>query len=91
MVIAQAMAAGKPVVASRVGGVAEMVSDGETGFLYEVGDVRKLADSLVRLLQDDSLRAKMGQAGKLKAEANYRASIVAQRTFQVYQDVAGTG
>lgn len=89
MVIAQAMAASKPVAATRVGGVAEMVSDGETGFLYEVGDVQSLAGILQRLLQEDSLRARMGQAGKLKAEANYRASIVAQRTYQVYQEIAG--
>jgi glycosyltransferase involved in cell wall biosynthesis len=89
MVIAQAMAAGKPVVATRVGGVPEMVSDGKTGFLFEVGDVLKLAETLVRLLRDDSIRAEMGQAGKLKAEANYRASIVAQRTYRAYQDVTG--
>lgn len=89
MVIAQAMAAGKTVVATRVGGIAEMVSDGETGVLHEVGDVPNLADALQRLLQDDSLRGRMGEAGKLKAEANYRASIVAQRTYQVYQEIAG--
>jgi glycosyltransferase involved in cell wall biosynthesis len=91
MVIAQAMAAGKPVVATRVGGVPEMVSDGETGILYKVGDVLELADALVRLFQDESVRFEMGCEGKEKAEANYRASIVAHRTYQAYQDVAGRG
>jgi len=91
MVIAQAMAASKPVVATRVGGVPEMVSDGETGILYDAGNVLELADALVRLFQDESVRFEMGCAGKEKAEANYRASIVAHRTYQAYQDVAGRG
>ena len=91
MVIAQAMAAGKPVVATPVGGVAEMVSDGETGFLVDVGDVNALANALLRLLRDPSLRVRIGQSGRNFAIENYHADTVARRTYAVYQKVATTG
>jgi glycosyltransferase involved in cell wall biosynthesis len=88
MVIAQAMAAGKPVVATPVGGVAEMVSDGETGFLVDVGDVDGLADALLRLLQNPSLRAHIGRSGHKFAMENYHADTVARRTYEVYRRIA---
>ena len=90
MVIAQAMATGKPVVATPVGGVTEMVHDGETGFLVDVGDVDGLADALLRLLRDPSLRARMGQSGRKFALENYHADTVAKRTYEVYQSVVAT-
>jgi len=88
MVIAQAMAAGKPVVATPVGGVTEMVSDGKTGFLVDVGDIDGLADALLRLLQNPSLRACIGKLSRKFAAENYRAGIVAKRTYDVYQRIA---
>jgi len=91
MVIAQAMAAGKPVVATPVGGVAEMVCDGETGFLVQVGDIDGLAGALRRLLENPSLRMAVGQASYKFANKNYRASAVARRTYDVYQKIAGVG
>lgn len=91
MVIAQAMAAGKPVVATPVGGVAEMVCDGETGFLVQVGDIDGLAAALRRLLENPSLRMAVGQASYKFANENYRASAVARRTYDVYQKIAGAG
>jgi glycosyltransferase involved in cell wall biosynthesis len=90
MVIAQAMAAGKPVIATRVGGVAEMVRDGETGFLTAVGDVEGLASALLRLLQDPPLRARMGQAGKQFALVNYHITTIAGRTYEVYRNIVAT-
>lgn len=89
MVIAQAMAAAKPVVATPVGGVAEMVSDGETGCLVNVGDIDGLANALLCLLQDRLLRARLGQAAYQFAAENYRADAVARRTYDVYQKIAG--
>jgi glycosyltransferase involved in cell wall biosynthesis len=89
MVIAQAMAAGKPVVATSVGGVTEMVKDGETGCLVNVGDIDGLANALLCLLQDRSLRAKLGRAASQFAAENYRADAVAGRTYEVYQKIAG--
>jgi len=59
----EAMASRKPVVATDVGGVPELVSDGVEGFLVRPGDPKALADALVRLLNDPSLRNRMGEAG----------------------------
>ncbi|HLF25781.1 MAG TPA: glycosyltransferase family 4 protein [Anaerolineae bacterium] len=91
MVIAQAMAAGKPVVATAVGGVAEMMCDGETGLLVDVGDIDGLAQALLRVLQEASLRARLGQAGRAFAVENYRADSVARRTHAVYQSIITGG
>lgn len=87
MVIAQAMAAGKPVVATPVGGVTEMIEQEKTGFLVEVGDIDSLAGSLHRLLKDSSLRMRMGQAAHNFAVKNYRADSVANRTYDVYRQM----
>jgi glycosyltransferase involved in cell wall biosynthesis len=84
-IIAQAMAAGKPVVASRVGGVQEMVDDGETGFVVESEDEAKLADRLTTLLQDQDLSLRMGQRGHEVALALYTPETVAELTVKAYQ------
>ena len=89
MVIAQAMAAGKPVVATRVGGVAEMIGEtGERGLLVKVGDVDGLAQAMLRLLQDPVLQAQLGQAGHTFARENYHQDRVARRTYEVYRHIA---
>jgi glycosyltransferase involved in cell wall biosynthesis len=62
------MAAGLPVVASRVGGVLEQVSDGQTGLLVEPGDPNALAAALARLIAEPSLRRRLGAAGRARAE-----------------------
>lgn len=62
--VAEASAAGLPVVASNVGGLPEVVVDGETGFLVQSGDAEALAGCLDRLLADEALRDRMGAAGR---------------------------
>jgi glycosyltransferase involved in cell wall biosynthesis len=66
--VIEAMAAGLPVVASAVGGIPELVVDGETGVLVPPGDARALASALRRLLADPQLRRQMGDAGRLRAQ-----------------------
>src|SRR6476661_179445 len=63
----EAMACEVPVIASRVGGVPEVVTDGETGFLSAVGDVDKMASDAVRLLANEDLRHKMGRRARESA------------------------
>ncbi|MBA4300746.1 MAG: glycosyltransferase family 1 protein [Cyclobacterium sp.] len=63
-VILEAMAAGKPVVATRSGGASEMVKDGETGFLIPISSVEKGVEALEMLIQDTDLRQKMGKEGR---------------------------
>jgi len=70
-VIAEAMASGKPVVATRVGGIPELVQDGETGFLIPRRDEAQLARKVCLLLDDGALRQRMGNAGRRAAEAKF--------------------
>src|SRR5205085_10832980 len=62
--VLEAMASGTPVVASRTGGLPEVVRDGETGFLVTPGDVPELHDRLDRLLRDPALARRMGRAAR---------------------------
>jgi glycosyltransferase involved in cell wall biosynthesis len=67
-VVAEAMGSGLPVVATRVGGLQEMVDDGVTGRLYPVGDVEALADRCVEMLTDTERARRFGSAGRARAE-----------------------
>lgn len=64
----EAGACGKPVVATRVGGIPEVVADGVNGYLVEPGDVAALAARVAALIDDPSLRARMGEAGRARVE-----------------------
>jgi glycosyltransferase involved in cell wall biosynthesis len=70
-VIAEAMAYRKPVVATRVGGIPELVMDADSGFLIERGDVEKLAEKVLRLILDPARRQSMGIAGRRIVEAKF--------------------
>lgn len=70
-VIAEGMAAARPVVATRVGGVPELVADGITGYLVEKRDPAAAAARLLHLFDDETLRARMGAAGRRAAEENF--------------------
>jgi len=83
-----AMAAGKPIVATRAGGIPEVVVDGETGLLVPPRDHEAMADAIVQLLKDETLRHQMGDAGRARARALFSAERMVQNTLQVYQRVA---
>ncbi|MFN8052163.1 MAG: glycosyltransferase family 4 protein [Acidimicrobiales bacterium] len=85
--IVEAMGAGLPVVATAVGGVTELVVDGETGFL--VDDVPELVDRLRQLANDRALAARMGAAGRARAEAEFSAPVMASRVTELYRRIAG--
>ena len=84
---AQAMAAGLPVVASRIGGIPETVDDGVSGVLVEPGNVDELTQALVVLSRDGDLQRRMGEAGSRKARRCFDASVVAEQMVQVYADL----
>jgi glycosyltransferase involved in cell wall biosynthesis len=69
--VLEAMAAGLPVVASAVGGLSEVIVDGETGLLAGAGDVELLASALRRLVGDPELRERLGVLGRRRAEEEY--------------------
>lgn len=85
--ILEAMRASLPVVASYVGGVAESVDDGVSGFLVPKGDKTVLADRLMRLVNDAALRQQMGRAGRIIYEREFSFNVMYQRTQQVYMNV----
>jgi glycosyltransferase involved in cell wall biosynthesis len=83
----EAMAAGRPVVGSRVGGIPEMVLDGETGRLVPSRAPDALADALEPLLQDPALRKRLGRAGRARAEACFGLQAHAARLCGLYDEV----
>jgi starch synthase len=84
-VIPMAYSAGKPVVATTVGGLPEIVEEGRTGLLVAPRDAVKLAEAVTRLLLDAQLRHQMGNNGKSKLEAECSSGVIARKTLEVYQ------
>jgi len=87
LVIIEAMMAGLPVVASRVGGVPELVEDGITGFLVPPGDSEALAEALQWLIEDKELRRRMGEAGREKALRKFTLDRMLRETQALYEEI----
>lgn len=83
----EAMACEVPVIASRVGGIPEVVTDGETGFLSDVGDIEKMANDAGRLLTDDDFRRKMGRRARESALSRYRTDLVIPQYIDFYEKI----
>ena len=81
LVALEAMAAGLPVCASDTGGLRDIVVHGETGFLFEPGDVAGLSQYLMELLDNRELRIAMGSAGRHRAVTNFSWDVVIQRHY----------
>ena len=88
MSILEAMASGKPVVASRIGGIPEIVVDGETGLLFTPGDSADLATCLDRLMADSSLRKRMGKAARERAAREYSIESHNTQLMDIYKSAA---
>lgn len=87
LALLEAMASGTPVIASRVGGVPEIVRDGETGFLVPPGDVAALHDRLSQILGDPTLQRKLGDNARQVVLERFTWSKVAERCLEAYSDV----
>ncbi len=85
-VVVEALAAGVPVVASRVGGICELVREGENAFLVAPGDVGGVAAALGRLAWDEGLRARMAAAARTGVDARFDASRMVERIAEIYQE-----
>jgi glycosyltransferase involved in cell wall biosynthesis len=88
--VLEAMAHGKPVVASAVGGIPELVEDGVTGFLVEPGDVAGLRAAIERLLADPLLRRRLGRAGRERVAERCSWERVTAATVAAYEGRAQT-
>ena len=87
--VLEAMASGTPVIASRIGGVPEVVADGETGFLVEPGNVSELRDRLEQVLANDDLRERMGANARQHVVERFTWDRCAERCLAAYEDVIG--
>ena len=87
VVILEAMAAGKPIVATRVGENSKILDDGVDGMLVTPGDVEGMVATLCRLLDDDGLRLRMGTAARAKVDRQFTVAHMAHAYEQVYRDV----
>jgi glycosyltransferase involved in cell wall biosynthesis len=85
----QAMAAGVPVVASRIGGIPETVEDGVSGILTQPGNAEELADAICVLAADADLRSRLGAAGRLRAQQKFSTEMVVKKTLEVYRGLVG--
>ena len=84
LVAAEAMALGRPVVTTRVGGLAELVEDGVSGLLVPRGDAAALAAAIARLMNDSPLRERLGQAACQPIRARFAPAIVAEQWERFY-------
>ena len=87
----ETMAAGAPLIASRVGGLREIVRDGETGLLFEAESEEDLAQKIEQLLADPDLAARLGEAAHLDVAARFSESVVAEQTHAFYEHVLSRG
>jgi N-acetyl-alpha-D-glucosaminyl L-malate synthase BshA len=83
----EAMACEVPVIASRVGGLPEVVTDGETGYLSEVGDVEKMGEDAARLVLDEELRREMGRRARESAVSRYSTDLIIPQYIKFYERV----
>lgn len=91
LVAVEAMAAGRPVVANRTGGLTRIVADGETGLLAPPGDAAALVDALARLLDDPALRARLGAAGRARALAEHAPARIQETHYRPLWDALAEG
>lgn len=88
LALLEAYAARRPVIGSRIAGIPELVREGETGALYQSGNVEALADALTRFAQfPDARVASMGAAGRAWAERDFNAAIYLERQLDLYETV----
>lgn len=85
MVILEAMAAGLPVVATRAGGISEIIVDGEEGILFEAGDARAMSQAVKRLAEDATLRKEMGEKGRERANSGFSIERFVEDMDRFYQ------
>lgn len=89
-VVLEGMVAGKPVVATRGGGVPEIVVDGETGILVPMGDSTAMAEAIIRLLGDPERAQAMGEAGRQRALTEFTIDKTARQIEAVYDQILRT-
>lgn len=86
----QAAACGVPIVATRVGGIPEIVRDGDNGILVPPGDSLAIEEAVIRLLKDRSARVRLGRRGRLLVEKEFGLDHMVEGNLQVYREILET-
>jgi glycosyltransferase involved in cell wall biosynthesis len=86
--VLESFALGKPVIGSNIGGIPEMVSDGETGFLVQPHDAETLAARMTRLADDADLRERLGRNARARVEREFSAGIHYDKLMALYDEVS---
>lgn len=85
----EAQACEVPVIASRIGGIPEVVTDKETGFLSDVGDTEKMSEDALKLLKDEEMRRTMGEKSRELAVSRYSATEIIPQYLKFYEKILG--
>jgi len=79
-----------PVIATRIGGIPEVVTDGETGFLSDIGDIEKMSDDVMKLLKDEEMRIAFGEKARESAVSRYGSELIIPQYISFYEKVLQT-
>lgn len=91
MSVLEAYGCGKPVIASNVGGVRELVLNGQTGILFKAGNIKQLAESILCLLNEEYKAVKMGKNGRRFVEESFQIERIVNKLEKVYEEIVGDG
>lgn len=87
LALLEAMAAGRPCVASNVGGIADVIKDGSSGILVAAGSAGAIAGAILKLLGDERMRESMGETGRAIVRERFSLDLMTDRTIALYKDV----
>ena len=87
MVVLEAMAMGKPVIGSRMGGIPEQIDDGRTGLLFEMANADELTEKMRLLAENPEMRKKMGVAARKKVEEEYSLGAHCTKLMKIYEEL----
>jgi glycosyltransferase involved in cell wall biosynthesis len=76
-----------PVIATRIGGIPEVVTDGETGFLSDIGDTEKMSDDAMRFLNDEEMRRAFGEKARESAVSRYGSELIIPQYINFYEKI----
>ena len=83
----EAQACEVPVISTRIGGIPEVVTDGETGFLSDIGDTEKMSDDVMKLLKDEEMRLEFGRKSRESAVSRYSSDLIIPQYISFYEKI----
>jgi glycosyltransferase involved in cell wall biosynthesis len=83
----EAMAAGKPIIASKIGGIVDIIENGKNGFLTKPGDYKELRKNLEKLIKNKKLRKKIGKEGRKSVREKYAVNIISKKMNNIYKKI----